>query len=133
MTIKEELALVCKTKESVVKLSSENLKKYKADFYSQPFKKWQLDLLWEYIWGDISLKEIKKIFRIGEQQMKNYKVKTKVSKNFNDTKDNNKPYEVGEPIVLDRARYEELLSKGFVEEGNIIEEKPKVSYKKEEE
>ncbi|MDD7592546.1 MAG: hypothetical protein PUJ92_06110 [Bacilli bacterium] len=66
MTIKEELALVCKTKESVVKLSSENLKKYKTNFYSQPFKKWQLDLLWEYIWGDISLKEIKKIFRIGE-------------------------------------------------------------------
>lgn len=65
--------------------------------------------------------------------MKNYKVKTKVKNNFNDTKDNNKPYEVGEPIVLDRARYEELLSKGFVEEGNIIEEKPKVSYKKEEE
>ncbi len=65
--------------------------------------------------------------------MKNYKVKTKVSKNFNDTKDNNKPYEVGEPIILDRARYEELLSKGFVEEGKIVEEKPKVSYKKEEE
>ena len=65
--------------------------------------------------------------------MKNYKVKTKVSKNFNDTKDNNKPYEVGEPIVLDRARYEELLSKGFVEEGKIIEEKPKVSDEKEEE
>ena len=53
-----------------------------------------------------------------------YKVETKVIKNFNDTKDNNKLYEVGEPIVLDRARYEELLSKGFVEEGNIIEEKP---------
>ena len=65
--------------------------------------------------------------------MKNYKVKTIVKNNFNDTKDNNKPYEVGEQIVLDRARYEELLSKGFVEEGNIIEEKPKVSYKKEEE
>ena len=65
--------------------------------------------------------------------MKNYKVETKVSKNFNDKKDNNKPYEVGEPIVLDRARYEELLSKGFVEEGKIVEDKPKVSYKKEEE
>lgn len=65
--------------------------------------------------------------------MKNYKVKTKVKNNFNDTKDNNKPYEVGEPIVLDRARYEELLSKGFVEEGKIVEERPKVSYKKEEE
>ena len=66
MTIKEELALVCKNKESVVKLSIENLRKYKTNFYSQPLKIWQLDLLWEYIWGDISLKEIKKIFRIGE-------------------------------------------------------------------
>ena len=56
--------------------------------------------------------------------MKNYKVKTKVSKNFNDTKDNNKPYEVGEPIVLDRARYEELFAKGFVEEGKSLEDKP---------
>ena len=64
--------------------------------------------------------------------MKNYKVKTKVSKNFNDTK-TNITYEKDEAIILDRARYEELLSKGFVEEGNIIEEKPKVSYKKEEE
>ena len=62
--------------------------------------------------------------------MKKYKVETKVIKNFNDTKDNNKPYEVGEPIVLDRARYEELLSKGFVEEGKILEDKP--LFKKEE-
>ena len=53
-----------------------------------------------------------------------YKVETKVIKNFNDTKDNNKPYEVGEPIVLDRTRYEQLLSKGFVEEGKILEDKP---------
>ena len=64
MTIKEELALVCKTKESVVKLSSETLKKYKTNFYSQPFKIWQLDLLWEYIWGDISFEEIKNIFKL---------------------------------------------------------------------
>ena len=64
MTIKEELTLVCKTKESVVKLSSENLKKYKIDSYSQPFQKWQLDLLREYIWGDISFEEIKKIFKL---------------------------------------------------------------------
>ena len=56
--------------------------------------------------------------------MKNYKVETEVIKNFNDTKDNNKPYEVGEPIVLDRARYEELFAKGFVEKGEILEDKP---------
>ena len=53
-----------------------------------------------------------------------YKVETKVIKNINETKDNNKPYEVGEPIVLDRARYEQLLSKGFVAEGKILEDKP---------
>ena len=64
--------------------------------------------------------------------MKNYKVKTKVKNNFNDTK-TNITYEKDDDIILDRARYEELFAKGFVEEGNIIEEKPKVSYKKEEE
>ena len=64
--------------------------------------------------------------------MKNYKVKTKVKNNFNDTK-TNITYEKDEDIILGRARYEELLSKGFVEEGKILEEKPKVSYEKEEE
>ena len=64
--------------------------------------------------------------------MRNYKVKTKVKNNFNDTK-TNITYEKNDEIVLDRARYEELLSKGFVEEGKIVEERPKVSYKKEEE
>lgn len=65
-TLKEYLGLICVERNFVVKLSNENLKEYKTNFYSQPFKIWQLDLLWEYIWGDISLKEIKKIFRIGE-------------------------------------------------------------------
>ena len=65
-TLKEYLGLICVERNFVVKLSNENLRKYKTNLYSQPFKNWQLDLLWEYIWGDISLKEIKKIFRIGE-------------------------------------------------------------------
>lgn len=65
--------------------------------------------------------------------MKNYKVKTKVLKGFNDSKDNFKTYEKDDDIILDRARYEELFAKGFVEEGKIVEERPKVSYKKEEE
>lgn len=55
--------------------------------------------------------------------MKNYKVKTKVKNNFNDTKANI-TYEKDEDIILDRARYEELLSKGFVAEGKILEDKP---------
>ena len=65
--------------------------------------------------------------------MRSYKVRTKVLKNFNDAKNSGKTYEQGEEIVLERARYEELLSKGFVEEGKILEDKPKVSYEKEEE
>lgn len=56
--------------------------------------------------------------------MRNYKVKTKVISNFNDSKDNFKTYEKDEDIILDRARYEELLSKGFVAEGKILEDKP---------
>ena len=61
--------------------------------------------------------------------MRNYKVKTKVKNNFNDTK-TNITYEKDEDIILDRARYEELLSKGFVEKGEILEDKP--LFKKEE-
>ena len=61
--------------------------------------------------------------------MRSYKVKTKVLKDFNDAKNSGKTYEQGEEIVLDRARYEELLSKCFVEEGKILEDKP--SFKKE--
>lgn len=64
VSLKEYLGLICVERDFVVKLSNENLRKYKTNFYFQPFKNWQLDLLWEYIWGDISLKEIKKIFRI---------------------------------------------------------------------
>ena len=55
--------------------------------------------------------------------MKNYKVETKVKNNFNDTKANI-TYEKDEDIILDRARYEELFAKGFVEEGKILEDKP---------
>ena len=62
--------------------------------------------------------------------MKNYKIKTKVKNNFNDKK-TNVSYEKDEDIILDRARYEELLSKGFVEEGKILEDKP--LFKKEKE
>ena len=55
--------------------------------------------------------------------MRNYKVKTKVKNNFNDTK-THITYEKDDDIILDRARYEELLSKGFVEEAKILEDKP---------
>ena len=71
-----------------------------------------------------SVEEVEeKINLKGEIFMRNYKVKTKVKNNFNDTK-TNITYEKDDDIILDRARYEELLSKGFVEEGKILEDKP---------
>ena len=66
MNIKELALDICQNRINVLKLSSKDLRKYKTIFYSQNFKSWQLDLLWEYIFGDITLEEIKKIFRIGE-------------------------------------------------------------------
>lgn len=66
MNIKELAYVICQKRENVVKLSRKELKEYKTNFYSQKYRVWQLDLLWEYIWGDISFEEIKKIFRIGE-------------------------------------------------------------------
>ena len=66
MNIKELAYIICQKKENVLKLSRKELKEYKTTFYSQKYRAWQLDLLWEYIWGDISFEEIEKIFRIGE-------------------------------------------------------------------
>lgn len=62
--------------------------------------------------------------------MRNYKVKTTVAVDFNDNKTGNK-YEKDEPITLERARYEELLSKGFVNKGEEIKEEIKKSFTKE--
>lgn len=64
MNIKELAYIICQKKENMVKLSRKELKEYKTTFYSQKYRVWQLDLLWEYIWGDISFEEVKKIFKM---------------------------------------------------------------------
>ena len=61
--------------------------------------------------------------------MRNYKVKTKVKNNFNDTK-TKITYKKPKPITLERTNYKELLSKEYKEEGKILEDKP--LFKKEE-
>lgn len=58
------LVLICKTKENMLNLTNEELKKFKINFYGNSQKAWQLDLLWEYLWDDISLEEAKKILKI---------------------------------------------------------------------
>lgn len=66
MNIKELAYVICQNRINVLKLSSKDLRKYKNSFYSQNFKAWQLDLLWEYIFGDITLEEIKNILKLGD-------------------------------------------------------------------
>ena len=66
MNIKELAYVICQNRKNVLKLSSKDLRKYKNSFYSQNFKAWQLDLLWEYIFGDITLEEIKNILKLGD-------------------------------------------------------------------
>ena len=66
MTLKDKLELVCQTKKSEIKLNGKELKNAKDKFYQDDFKEWQLDLLWELIWNDISLDEIKKNLKIGD-------------------------------------------------------------------
>lgn len=66
MNIKELAYIICQKKENMIKLSRKELKEYKIAFYSQKYKVWQLDLLWEYIWGDITFEEVKKIFKMDE-------------------------------------------------------------------
>ncbi len=55
--------------------------------------------------------------------MRNYKMSGKVKVNFNDSKDNMKFYKAGEDtFTADRARYEELYYKGYVEEGKEVKD-----------
>ena len=66
MNIKELALDICQNRINVLKLSSKDLRKYKNSFYSQNFKAWQLDLLWEYIYRDITIEEIKNILKLGD-------------------------------------------------------------------
>lgn len=51
------------------------------------------------------------------------KIKTTVKQDFNDIKNNYKKRFVGEELILDEERYNELYMKGKVNEGKAIKEK----------
>lgn len=63
---------VCNFKQNIVKLKSEELANFKRTFYSLDFPKWQLNLLWEMIWGDrigfdvICILSHKKLLKAGD-------------------------------------------------------------------
>lgn len=53
---------ICNIKQYVIKLRGKDLQKYRNEFYLLSFPEWRLNLLWEYIWNDISYEQIKAIF-----------------------------------------------------------------------
>lgn len=55
--------LICLKKDIVVKLSSNEIKKLKQEIYKFDFKKWAIDILWEYLWNDIEYDRMLFIFR----------------------------------------------------------------------
>ena len=58
MDVKELCEDICKLKEYVLELDYKNLKKYKEFFYKKDIAKWQLDLIWEFIWDDRDYEEV---------------------------------------------------------------------------
>ena len=64
--LKEYLGSICEKKKNMIKSNNENLRTLKNEIYNQPLKEWQCDIIWEYIWGDITFEEVKKIFKMDE-------------------------------------------------------------------
>ena len=59
---KDLFSQICEIKKYVVKLNTNELRKYKILFYKLKFPLWRLNLMWEYIWGDIEYDRLKYIF-----------------------------------------------------------------------
>jgi hypothetical protein len=56
--VKELFKDVCQLKQNVLKLKHENLKEFKTKFYQKEIAQWQLDLIWEYFWGDKEYEDV---------------------------------------------------------------------------
>ena len=54
---------ILQIKEFVVKLKGKELKNFKLIFYNQNFALWRLDLMWEFIWGDVEYERMFGIFK----------------------------------------------------------------------
>lgn len=64
MTIKDYVGYICVEKKNIQLKRGKELEQYKKWFYSQPFKTWKLDIIWEYIWNDRTLEEITRILNL---------------------------------------------------------------------
>lgn len=54
---------ILQLKKFVVNLRGNELKNFKLIFYNQNFALWRLDLMWEFIWGDVEYERMFEIFK----------------------------------------------------------------------
>ena len=54
---------ILQLKKFVVNLRGNELKNFKFVFYNQNFALWRLDLMWEFIWGDVEYERMFEIFK----------------------------------------------------------------------
>ena len=60
--LKQLFANICEIKKNVIQLKGKDLENCKKNFYNQKINKWQLNLLWEFIWDDKEYGEVKHVF-----------------------------------------------------------------------
>ena len=131
MSAKIEIFLqeVLQNRKNVLKLSRQELIELKRNFYKLPLSRFQLDVLWEVVWNDMTpVRAIKYLKIKGGNSMGKNNIEVAVIANFNDIKDNYKERKVGETLMVDAERYEYLSKKGFVrllEKDTEIEKKTK--------
>lgn len=117
MSAKIEIFLqeVLQNRKNVLKLSRQELIELKRNFYKLPLSRFQLDVLWEVVWNDMTpIRAIKYLKIKGGNSMGKNNIEVAVIANFNDIKDNYKERKVGETLMVDAERYEYLSKKGFV-------------------
>lgn len=117
MSAKIEIFLqeVLQNRKNVLKLSRQELIELKRNFYKLPLSRFQLDVLWEVVWNDMTpVRAIKYLKIKGGNSMGKNNIEVAVIANFNDIKDNYKERKVGETLMVDAERYEYLSKKGFV-------------------
>ena len=54
---------ILQLKKFVVNLRGNELKNFKLIFYNQNFALWRLDLMWEFIWGDVEYERMFEVFK----------------------------------------------------------------------
>ena len=60
---KQLYSVICEIKNFVLKLNNEDLRNYKVVFYNQNFATWRLDMMWEFIFGDVDYETMTFIFK----------------------------------------------------------------------